>query len=45
MRREVVSMLPTPLFYTELSMSYAAAIDRLNAMVPELYTQLRPIPA
>src|ERR1035438_5356188 len=26
-------------FYTDLSMSYAAAIDQLNAMVPELYTQ------
>jgi dihydrofolate synthase / folylpolyglutamate synthase len=25
-------------FYTDLSMSYAAAIDQLNAMVPELYT-------
>lgn len=25
-------------FYTGLSMSYAAAIDQLNAMVPELYT-------
>jgi len=24
-------------FYTELSMSYAAAVDQLNAMVPELY--------
>jgi len=26
-----------PAFYTELSMSYAAAVDQLNAMVPELY--------
>jgi dihydrofolate synthase/folylpolyglutamate synthase len=25
-------------FYTDLSMSYSAAIDQLNAMVPELYT-------
>jgi dihydrofolate synthase/folylpolyglutamate synthase len=24
-------------FYTDLSMSYAAAVDQLNAMVPELY--------
>jgi dihydrofolate synthase/folylpolyglutamate synthase len=29
--------LPHPAFYTELSMSYAAAVDQLNAMVPELY--------
>jgi dihydrofolate synthase/folylpolyglutamate synthase len=26
-------------FYTYLSMSYASAIDQLNAMVPELYTR------
>ena len=26
-----------PAFYTELSMSYAAAVEQLNAMVPELY--------
>lgn len=26
-------------FYTEVSMSYAAAIDQLNAMAPELYTR------
>jgi dihydrofolate synthase/folylpolyglutamate synthase len=29
---------PITLFYTYLSMSYAAAIEQLNAMVPELYT-------
>jgi dihydrofolate synthase / folylpolyglutamate synthase len=28
---------PRSAFYTELSMSYAAAVDQLNAMVPELY--------
>ena len=26
-----------PAFYTELSMSYAAAVEQLNAMAPELY--------
>jgi len=29
----------SPTTYTELSMSYAAAIDQLNAMVPELYSR------
>ncbi len=28
-----------PSFYTEVSMSYAAAIDQLSAMTPELFTQ------
>jgi dihydrofolate synthase / folylpolyglutamate synthase len=28
----------TPAFYTEVSMSYSAAVDQLNAMVPELYS-------
>ncbi len=28
-----------PAFYTEVSMSYAAAIDQLSAMTPELFTQ------
>ena len=27
----------TWLFYTDLSMSYVAAVEQLNAMVPELY--------
>jgi dihydrofolate synthase / folylpolyglutamate synthase len=31
-------MAETLLFYTEISMSYTAAIDQLNAMIPELYT-------
>ena len=40
-RFERMQQIPNPyslFFYTELSMSYAAAIDLLNAMVPELYT-------
>lgn len=32
------SSKPSLFFYTDLSMSYTAAIDQLNAMVPELYT-------
>src|ERR1700721_1607258 len=37
------SVIPDPdlgalFFYTVLSMSYAAAIEQLNAMMPELYT-------
>jgi len=34
-----VSHPRSSLFYTETSMSYAAAIDQLNAMVPELFVK------
>jgi len=34
--RQVTHRIELP-FYTGLSMSYAAAVDQLNAMVPELY--------